>query len=132
MKKNIHNRRLFGSVKYTARFHRQYMTVWLLGAAVPILSLNLAILFLSNKLWTLTLGEGGEATSMQRIFMAVIAVEAVTMLIGLFGLYILAMHRISGPYINLKNTFERIRAGDNNARLRFRDEDKLGDIPAAS
>ena len=41
---------------------------------------------------------------------------------------LLSAHRVSGVHIKLKNTFEKVAAGDLETQLRFRKNDHLEDV----
>jgi methyl-accepting chemotaxis protein len=120
------NRRSWKSIRLTARFFSRYFALWALSSAVPILALNLSIYLLCKRLW-LDFGDDGS----RALFTIALAVETFSLLVGMMGLYLIAMHRIAGPYINLINTLGKINNGDLSTRIRFRKEDRLDDIAAA-
>jgi methyl-accepting chemotaxis protein len=97
-----------------------------LGASIPVLALNTVIYFLFKRTWIEHGAVGGAI-----LFNAVLAAETVTVLVAVLALYLVAVHRISGPYINLIRTLDRINGGDRDARIRFRAEDRLDDVASA-
>lgn len=118
-------RRSWRSMRITARFYARYAILWGLSSGVPIIALNLALFLVYRRMWQqLAIGDN---TS---ILVVALAAEAVGLTAGVGFLYMLAMHRISGPYINIINTLERINRGETGVRMHFRKTDHLDDISA--
>lgn len=127
MTKTGRNRRSIKSLNLTRRFHGRYFAVWALGCIVPVVMLNVIIYLLCQKMSELS-ALPDIAVADGNNFPVMIVVETITLLVGMFGVYLLAVHKISGPFVSLKHTVDRLNGGDLTARLHFRDEDKLGDI----
>jgi methyl-accepting chemotaxis protein len=124
------DRRSIRNIRLTARFHSRYLSVWLVSAIVPIVALNVAIYFLFRALWQTSYA--GEDASLHVVtpsaIVGIIVVETVLLCLNLIGLAAITVHRISGPYINLKRSFGRVRGGDIGYRMKFRKDDRLDDI----
>jgi len=121
--------RSLASVKLTKRFHWSYMGLWVLIGVSLLIAVNiLLILQLDQKF-----GQGdslfsayhAQYASLRGKLLIAIIVETALFSVGFVVLAILTSHRIAGPYIRLHQTFEAIRNGDTDIRLKFREYDKL-------
>jgi methyl-accepting chemotaxis protein len=106
----------------TRKFHALYIGNVL---SISLGLLALLYLMLLHKLMEVTVDQDPELVK-NLILSMTIGTVAVGALITFVAL--LSAHRVSGVHIKLKNTFERVAAGDMETQLRFRKNDHLEDV----
>lgn len=106
----------------TKKYHALYI-----GNVLSITLGLLALLYvmLLHKVMEATVDQDPELVK-SLILSITIGTVAVGALITLVAL--LSAHRVSGVHIKLKNTFERVAAGDLQTELKFRKNDHLEDV----
>ena len=106
----------------TRKFHALYI-----GNVLSISLGLLALLYvmLLHKLMEVTVDQDPELVK-SLIMSLTIGALAVGGLVTFVAL--LSAHRVSGVHIKLKNTFEKVAAGDLETQLRFRKNDHLEDV----
>ena len=106
----------------TKKYHALYI-----GNVLSITLGLLALLYvmLLHKVMEATVDQDPELVK-SLILSITIGTVAVGALITLVAL--LSAHRVSGVHIKLKNTFERVAAGDLRTELKFRKNDHLEDV----
>jgi methyl-accepting chemotaxis protein len=110
------------SIVKTAKYHMPYIGNVL---AVTLGLLALLYLLLLQRLMEATAGED-PALVKNLVAALTIAALAVGSLITLVAL--LQAHRVAGIHIKLKATFDRIKDGELDAQLKFRESDRLNDV----
>ncbi len=116
------NQRSIKNVVLTKRHHWAYLGKWVLFCLFQV-----AVLYIVCVYHAITVSWNGGIIDVQR-FVAVGSIIAtlVCALVAFMG--VLTAHRIAGVHIKLKNTFDAIREGDTDVRLRFRSYDNLDDV----
>ena len=106
----------------TKKYHALYI-----GNVLSISLGLLALLYvmLLHKLMEVTVDQDPELVK-SLIMSLTIGALAVGGLVTFVAL--LSAHRVSGVHIKLKNTFEKVAAGDLETQLRFRKNDHLEDV----
>ncbi len=115
-------RRSIKNVVLTQRYHMPYM-----GTAI---FLSLSLLSMLYGLFLYRYLEMAKSGSEAPIQFLVVVTTLVTTLLGLLivGSAVLAAHRIAGVHIKIRQTCDKIAAGDFDTRIRFRKEDQLEDV----
>lgn len=110
------------NITKTKKYHALYI-----GNVLSISLGLLALLYvmLLHKLMEVTVDQDPELVK-NLIMSLTISAVAVGALITFVAL--LSAHRVSGVHIKLKNTFDKVAAGDMETQLRFRKNDHLEDV----
>ncbi|MGE0491647.1 MAG: HAMP domain-containing protein [Vulcanimicrobiota bacterium] len=121
----MQNKRSLKNVVLTKKYH------WLYIGKMMTLSWALVVLLfgaLMSRVYTLY--QAGAELPMTGILIGGVALSLALMTaIGAMG--VLTAHRVAGPHIKLRNTFNAIAEGDLDHQLRFRKEDQLEEVEEA-
>ena len=129
------NERKFSNIKLTSRFHFKYLGWWVIICIAFILLLDAALIILYEQTWNsyaLTASDP-MADSAFRYSHLLTTLGIVTLFLSA-GIVILAMttaHRIAGPYLGLQRTFDAIKNGQLDHRIKFRKEDGLDELESS-
>ncbi len=128
-------RRSIKSIKITWRYYDRILLLWTFSAILPIIFFNGLIFLLAQllapeyaEMWNTAFPDGPSMTSAAFLFCLV---NAGMIIFGVTMLALLTTHRLTGPYINIKNTCDRIQGHDDDPRLKFRKDDRLDDVQDA-
>ena len=135
MSKTGRHQRKLSNVKLTEKYRFKYLGHWISICFLFLGLLDIAVVLLYDQLWQSHVPQGADLALEQGFRHT----QLITSLVGfssLFaaGILLLAAftaHRIGGPYLALKRTMASIRAGNTDARLLFRNYDKLDDVEKA-
>lgn len=128
------SKRRISSLRLTRRFHLRYFGLWVLLCVALILMTDVALLeFLRSQkqdepFWTRLYPK--DYILMQRAFVAALVCVSLLLSAAVTVLAVISAHRIAGPFIRLKATFDAVKAGETLVRLRFRRYDRLDSLAA--
>ena len=113
----------------------RYCGLWLLITCMLVAMLDVAMYTMYQHLWSSNMVYGTDritGLAHQNAFVLA-AIGGATLFFVVCAIYLTAFtaHRIGGPYIALKRTMAEIQAGNPDARLKFREYDKLDDVEQA-
>lgn len=119
----------------TRKYRFQFLGIWMVVLILLICMLDLSIYNSYTQLWATPIAHSADALTRlayQKWFAVVNIVLLSTVLVSaMASLALFSGHRIGGPYLALKRTMGEIRDGNFDARLHFRDYDKMEDVEAA-
>lgn len=126
------SRRKITNVKLTAKYHAQFMGWWIILSIFQLLAIDalLFLVFRNNVIGSTPAASGSvlDILAAHSMFLVPLGMITLLLLSAVVSLAILTAHRIAGPYIALRRTFNAIKAGDLNVRLRFRSYDNMDDV----
>lgn len=116
------NQRSIKNVVLTKKHHWAYLGKWVLFSLFQVLLLYaVSVYHVISVSWN-----GGDINVQKFIVIGSLLATAICGTVAFMG--VLTAHRIAGVHIKLKNTFDAIREGDTDMRLRFRGYDRLDDV----
>ncbi len=120
------------NLKMTRRYRFQFLGAWMVVLTVLIVMLNVSIYINYSLMWESAPNSGADFITRlgyQKWFAGVSMVLLSATLLGtMTSLAFFSGHRIGGPYIALKRTMNEIRDGNYDARLHFREYDRMDDV----
>ncbi len=123
--------RKFSNIKLTEKHHFHQMGLWIMITVPLVILLNyLLFAFFMLKFGNAS-GTAGISPEFQLRVAAGLLVEMLIICIALLMMAKTTSHRISGVFISMKNTFDKVASGNLKTRQHFRDYDKLEDLEAS-
>ena len=124
-------RNLFNSLK-TYRAPLGFLAGWVVVALLLVVLLSMALYRLETQAARIMLPDTPDSV-MQMLLMenqlaARLLVACIVMVTFVLMMAMITAHRMAGPYVALKRTFDLINEGDLEQRLHFRNYDRLGDV----
>lgn len=126
LKTNQPQRRNPWNFSYTARHHVRYLGPWVVACVgLTILLSTFFALDLRDRVF---LAPGTPDLSAYYTGLGTLTVLTLIAVAAFVVMGKACAHRLAGPQIAIKNTCEAVLAGNLNARLKFRDYDRLEDV----
>jgi HAMP domain-containing protein len=117
------------------RMQVRFLGMWLVMAGIMAVALVVGSYFMSDQLWRSYLALhaplASEAFARPNPLAGYVLFSSVLLITGICALAIHTGHRVAGPYQALKRTFNEVREGNLECRLRFRSTDGLDDVAAS-
>jgi len=128
----MQSNRSIRNVGLTRDYHFRYLGLWAAVAMSLVVCCNV-VLFLWIQEHFMGIGDilsDGHirVVEFQNYLVGALIIETLVFGIGIVALAKLTAHRIAGPYLRLRRTFELVRDGKLDTRLSFRDYDHLDDV----
>lgn len=117
------SRRKLANVQLTKKFHMRYFGLWVLMCAWLVGIINI-LLFIIVQQNAAAVNEAG----MSGAFMVAVLLTSALFILGVFAMAKFSAHRIAGPFVRLQRTFDEVRDGKFDTRLKFRESDKLEEM----
>jgi len=122
------HQRSLRSMKLTRKHHFQYMGLWIILTLCLLVLLNVIAFLLLEERWKgmseLSGGLMQVDMSCRLPFLIAMAVETLAFAGAITFLAKVTAHRIAGPYVRLVRTFEEVKNGNFDLKLRFRGYDR--------
>jgi hypothetical protein len=119
----------------TYRAPLRFLWGWVLVAVLLVVLLSVAFYRLETQSARIMLPDTPDSVMRMLVVENQIAARllaaCIAMSTGVLVLALITAHRMAGPYVALKRTFDLILEGDKEQRLHFRDYDKLDDVEAS-
>ncbi len=128
MSDNPRKQRKFSNIKLTQKHHYHHMGLWVIITVSLIILINYLLYALILQQWEFSTGMGGFSRSVAMQVAGVLLIEAVLLSAAIILMAKTTSHRIAGVFIAIKNTCDRVAAGDHEARQHFRKYDQLDDL----
>lgn len=131
----MNHHRKYRNLALTKEFHFRYLGLWAVIAVALMCTNNITLFlwiqehFASSQ--SILSPEYQLFDLLKNRLIVALIIETIIFSIGIVALARLTAHRIAGPYIRLRRTFEAIRDGNPDLRLRFRDYDNLDPVAKA-
>ena len=135
MKKTGRQQRKLSNVKLTEQYRFKYLGYWILISFLFLSLLDVAVYLLYEQMWQGFVAQGAdvaleEAFRQSQVWTTIVGISSL-FLVTILLLAAFTAHRIGGPYLAMKRIMALIQGGDLNARLHFREYDKLDDVEKA-
>jgi methyl-accepting chemotaxis protein len=126
------NRRNLATALKTYRAPLRFMAGWVAVSLILVALLAVALYRLEAQAARVLVPDSSERMMELLVIQNQIAVRLLiacaVMIAGVLVLAVITAHRMSGPYVAMKRTFDRILDGDKAQRLHFRKYDQLDDV----
>jgi len=129
---NAASKRSIRNLRLTREYHFRYLGLWIMVTIALITSCNLILyLWLQERfsgLDSITSPGYSLLLEFRHHLAGILVIETLIFAVGIVALGKMTAHRIAGPYLRMKRTFEAVRDGDETLRLKFRDYDHLDEV----
>src|SRR5258706_2199036 len=129
MKALFGKHRKLRNIVLTKKFHLRYYGLWFLISMIMVSLLALSIYLVFEEHWKSVLYQFPtmqmEYYMRHSRFIYTLVLISCLLALALTCLGIFTTHRIAGPLIKLQKSFEEVKSGNFDYRIRFREEDEL-------
>lgn len=129
------SKRKLSNIKLTSQFHYRHMGLWIMIAISLIVLLNISVYLLLTQQWLYLGGMAADepqaARMVCRYLGSFLVVETLVFCAAIVYMARTTSHRISGAFLALQKTCDRVSAGEQSARQHFRAYDHLDDLERA-
>lgn len=128
-------KRSLKSLKLTRQFHYRYLGFWVLICLCMLAALNLILFLYIDEHWgspfSFDTGFFEEYLILRHVILAAMWLEIALFTVAIVGLAKVTVHRIAGPLVRLRATFDAVAEGKLDQKLKFRDYDHLEEVEAS-